>query len=218
MVVVEHVRSFMFRAYGPESHAGVLGKAFYFMTGFGHAAVMVFFVMSGFLVGGKALEQIGAGTFSWQKYVADRTGRLYGVYLVALLLGGTLDYFGYHHFNGFGLYDRSFSGNFAAVNYDFHAGLTPTVFALNLVMCQTILGPVFGSNSPLWSLANEFWYYLAGPILFLLLCARRPRQIILCVGVLAGVMWYLPGYMLVCSLVWLLGAALLRWGKGGTGL
>ena len=37
-------------AYEPVGWMGVMGKIFYFVTGFGHAAVMVFFVMSGFLV------------------------------------------------------------------------------------------------------------------------------------------------------------------------
>jgi peptidoglycan/LPS O-acetylase OafA/YrhL len=206
LVVAEHVRSLMFVPYGSESHAGVFGKAFYFLTGFGHASVMVFFVMSGFLVGGQVLERLAYGTFSWRKYVVDRSSRLYAVYLLALLLGGFLDYLGYHYFNRFGLYDRSFTGNIAVVNRDFHANLTPSVFGWNLVMCQTILGPIFGSNGPLWSLANEFWYYLAGPILFRLFYAKLPRQIIFCLGALAGIIWFLPGVMLVYFLVWLLGA------------
>src|SRR5436190_16032937 len=49
LVVVEHARSLMFPPSGADSQLGLLGKAFYFMTGFGHASVMVFFVMSGFL-------------------------------------------------------------------------------------------------------------------------------------------------------------------------
>src|SRR5882672_8637060 len=149
LVVAEHARSFMFRPYEAESQVGVLGKAFYFLTGFGHASVMVFFVMSGFLVGGKVLEQLALGTFSWQKYVVDRSSRLYAVYLLALLLGGTLDYLGYRYLNDFGLYDRSFSGSIAVVDHDFHASLAPSVFGLNLIMCQKVLGPVLGTNGPL---------------------------------------------------------------------
>jgi peptidoglycan/LPS O-acetylase OafA/YrhL len=208
LVVAEHLRSFVFRPYGADPHSGVLGKAFYFVTDFGHAAVMVFFVMSGFLVGGKVLEQVAAGSFSWQKYVVDRTSRLYAVYLLALFLGGALDYLGYHYLNRFGVYDRSYFGNLASVNTDFHANLTPPVLGVNLVMCQTILGPVFGSNGPLWSLANEFWYYLAGPILFLLFYAKSAYRFLLCIVALASIFWFLPAHILIYFLVWLMGALL----------
>ena len=173
LVVIEHLRSLMFADYGTQGGMGVVGRIFYFLTGFGHSAVMVFFVMSGFLVGGKVLQRLAEGNFSWQKYGVDRFSRLYAVYLLALLLGGAFDYFGYHHFNQFGLYDQTFPGQIAVINHNFHQNLSTPVFAINLAMCQTILGPVFGSNGPLWSLANEFWYYLAAPILFLLFCQKK---------------------------------------------
>ena len=208
LVVVEHLRSFMFIDYGTGGRMNLFGKAFYFMTGFGHSAVMIFFVMSGFLVGGKVLQRLSQGTFSWQKYAVDRSSRLYAVYVVALLLGGALDYIGFHHFNQFGLYDESFSGRIPVVNFNFHQNLSPSVFGLNLIMCQTILGPVFGSNGPLWSLANESWYYLAGPLLFALLYLRGWRTATLSLGALAVLFWFLPGDILVYILVWLMGAGL----------
>lgn len=208
LVVIEHIRSFTFVDYGMGASMGVMWKAFYFMTGFGHSAVMIFFVMSGFLVGGRALDRLAQGTFSWQKYFVDRSSRLYAVYLLALLLGAALDYCGYHFVNRFGLYNESFSGRIPVVNFNFHQNLSPSVFGLNLVMCQTILGPVFGSNGPLWSLANEAWYYLAGPLLFALLFWRRWRSVAISLIVLAVLVWFLPMDILVYSLVWLMGAAL----------
>jgi peptidoglycan/LPS O-acetylase OafA/YrhL len=208
LVVVQHARSLVFRPYGTELQGGVLGKAFYFITGFGHSAVMVFFVMSGFLVGGKVLERLALGTFSWQKYLIDRSSRLYAVYFLALVLGAVLDYCGYHYLNRFGLYDESFSGRIAVVNFKFHQNLSPSIFGLNLVMCQTILGPVFGSNGPLWSLANEAWYYLTGPLLFALLYRSGWRSATLSIGALAALIWFLPVNILVYSLVWLMGAGL----------
>jgi peptidoglycan/LPS O-acetylase OafA/YrhL len=208
LVVIEHVRSLMFADYGIGGRMNVIGKIFYFMTGFGHSAVMVFFVMSGFLVGGKVLERLAQGTFSWQKYAIDRSSRLYAVYVLALLLGGALDQFGYVHFNQFGLYNESFPGRIPVVNFNFHADLSWTIFALNLGMCQTIFGPVLGSNGPLWSLANEFWYYLAGPLIFVLLLRKGWRSITASLIALAALIWFLPTAMLIYSLVWLMGAAL----------
>jgi peptidoglycan/LPS O-acetylase OafA/YrhL len=208
LVVIEHLRSMMFADYGTRGAEGITGKFFYFLTGFGHSAVMVFFVMSGFLVGGKVLERLAQENFSWQKYGVDRISRLYAVYLLALLLGCALDYSGYHHFNQFGLYDQTFPGQIAVINHNFHQNLTAPVFAINLAMCQTILGPVFGSNGPLWSLANEFWYYLAGPILFLLFFKKKAGARMLGVIGLAGIVLFLPASILIYALVWLLGAAL----------
>lgn len=186
---------------------GLVGKAFYFMTGFGHAAVMVFFVMSGFLVGGKVLECLLENNFDWQKYAIDRISRLYSVYVLALLSGGALDWLGYHYFNHFGFYDQTFSGRIAVINHDFHQTLSVSIFAVNLGMCQTILGPVFGSNGPLWSLANEFWYYAAGPLLFGLFFLRAGWKLFFGAVALALIFWFLPGSILIYGLVWLLGAA-----------
>ncbi len=43
--------------------------------------------------------------------------------------------------------------------------LSPLVVAGNASFLQTILVPTAGSNIALWSLSNEFWYYLAFPFL-----------------------------------------------------
>lgn len=198
----------MFTDFGTQDHPGLLERLFYFFTGFGHSAVMIFFVMSGFLVGGKVLDRLAQGRFDWQKYGVDRISRLYAVYVLALLLGGGLDYLGYHYFNQFGLYNQTFTGRIAVINHDFQQNLTLPVFAVNLAMCQTILGPVFGSNGPLWSLANEFWYYLAGPIFFMILFKSRVGSRIAGAVGLAAVVWFLPAPILIYALVWLMGAAL----------
>jgi peptidoglycan/LPS O-acetylase OafA/YrhL len=208
LVVIEHLRSLLFVSYDTGATAGGLWKGFYFATGFGHSAVMVFFVMSGFLVGGKALESFSRERFSWKQYAVNRVSRLYAVYLLALILGALLDYLGYHYLNRFGLYDRTFPGRIAVVNQDFHANLTPSIFGANLAMCQTILVPFLGSNGPLWSLANEFWYYLAGPLLFVLLFSRFTRFKWIPLLGLVLVVWFLPMHILLYFGVWLLGAAL----------
>jgi peptidoglycan/LPS O-acetylase OafA/YrhL len=207
LVVVEHLRSLLFTDYETGGRMGVIGKVFYFVTGFGHAAVMVFFVMSGFLVGGKVLAALLEGDFAWQKYAIDRFSRLYSVYVLALLSGGALDYLGYHFFNHFGFYDQTFSGRIAVINHDFHQTLSVSIFAVNLGMCQTILAPVFGSNGPLWSLANEFWYYTAGPILLGLFFLRAGWKLFFGAVALALIFWFLPESILIYGLVWLLGAA-----------
>ena len=208
LVVVEHARSLIFVPNGTGGQMGAIGKIFYFMTGFGHSAVMIFFVMSGFLVGGKVLDRLAQGNFNWQKYAVNRISRLYAVYVLALLLGGALDYLGHHSFNQSGLYNQKFSGQIAVINHNFFENLTAPIFAVNLLMCQTILGPVFGSNGPLWSLANEFWYYLAGPLLFGLFYTFTRWRLLPGVAMLVLLVWFLPASILIYFFVWLLGAAL----------
>jgi peptidoglycan/LPS O-acetylase OafA/YrhL len=53
-----HLRSYIFQNYHELAHPGLLVKVFYFATGLGHRAVIIFFALSGFLVGGKALADI----------------------------------------------------------------------------------------------------------------------------------------------------------------
>jgi len=102
LVVIEHARSLLFVDYGSLTKPTVFHKAFYFLTGFGHEAVVIFFVISGFLVGGKAWSLWQQQRFDWRRYLADRVSRLYSVLIVALLLGAALDWTGTNYFNSFG--------------------------------------------------------------------------------------------------------------------
>jgi peptidoglycan/LPS O-acetylase OafA/YrhL len=43
--------------------------------------------------------------------------------------------------------------------------LSAVTFLGNMAFLQTIATPVYGTNGPLWSLANEFWYYVLFPLI-----------------------------------------------------
>ena len=58
LVVLQHIRYLWFAEYADIQNKTILFKLFYFLTGFGSEAVMVFFVLSGFLVGGGGLKKI----------------------------------------------------------------------------------------------------------------------------------------------------------------
>lgn len=58
LVVIGHLRSFMFIEYNQIISPSIFDKIFYFITGLGHEAVIVFFVLSGYLVGGGTLEKL----------------------------------------------------------------------------------------------------------------------------------------------------------------
>src|SRR4051794_3922354 len=87
LVLSGHLRSFVFRSFAElEEHAGLFLRAFYFVTGLGHQAVIIFFALSGFLVGGKAIEDLTNERFSWARYLLRRLTRLWIVIIPAMAL------------------------------------------------------------------------------------------------------------------------------------
>jgi peptidoglycan/LPS O-acetylase OafA/YrhL len=98
------------------------------------------------------------------------------------------------------------------------------VFLGNALFLQTIFVPAFGSNSPLWSLANEFWYYMLFPALMLTVYSpdnvkRRLMGVLMALLILA----LLPGGIIAGFWTWFMGVAIyalptlnmgrgLRWG------
>ena len=57
LVMSGHLRAALFKDFAElGNNASSLEKGFYFITGLGHQAVMVFFVLSGFFVGGSVLK------------------------------------------------------------------------------------------------------------------------------------------------------------------
>lgn len=85
-----------------------------------------------------------------------------------------------------------------------------STFFQNLLFLQTISAPRFGSNTALWSLANEFWYYLLFPLgCLLLLPGRRARVRMLAAVMVLGLVSFIPPTMLLLGVVWLFGYAAL---------
>jgi peptidoglycan/LPS O-acetylase OafA/YrhL len=205
-VLAGHARGFCFKPFTQLPTATLFDSIFYFMTGFGHQAVIVFFVLSGYFVGGSAWKRLREGTFTWKAYGQQRLVRLWIVLLPALVLTIGWDTIGQALSHG-----RGYDGTYAEL---FHSGpsaakphdLTFKTFLLNCVFLQTIVGPVFGTNGPVWSLANEFWYYVLFPLLALLVMPRTRSLSRLVSGVIALVaLFLLPGGLLIGGIYWLLG-------------
>jgi peptidoglycan/LPS O-acetylase OafA/YrhL len=83
----------VFSMHGAAEHLSqLLHYAWVFGAGYSHKAVMVFFVMSGWLVGGKVLKQVlEHGELDLRRYYFDRLSRLWIVLLPALVLTYLLD-------------------------------------------------------------------------------------------------------------------------------
>lgn len=209
VVCAEHLRNLLFVDYGSLADPSLFWKLFYFATGFGHEAVVIFFVISGYLVGGKVWERMESGTFRPASYCIDRFTRLYIVLVPALLLCWVLDTVGRLHFNTFGLYTLGFDDSIATVTQSLAAQSQWPIFLGNLAMLQTIVTPVFGSNGPLWSLAYEFWYYLLFPLILALVYGKWPiRGLSLLLLIFLG--WFLHANLLLLGICWLFGVGVYR--------
>jgi peptidoglycan/LPS O-acetylase OafA/YrhL len=172
-------------------------------TDLGHKAVMAFFVLSGYFVGGSVLRTVRQGRWSWGRYLLNRLTRLWMVLLPALLLCFVLDHLGSRLFPNSiysgppgqdillpGLLDR----------------LGKITFLGNVLFLQTIVAQEFGSDVSLWSLANEFWYYIAFPLLALFFARGKSTVLrVACLVSLTCLLFFIGGKISSHFLIWLFG-------------
>ncbi len=193
-VAAAHLRAEVFPSLRTIAHPTVYYQGLAFATGFAHQAVVVFFLVSGWLVGGSLLNKLEQPR-AFAAYAIDRVTRLWTVLVPTMLLMLLLAF-------STGALERTSPGG-----GDPYSLLG---FAGNLVGLQTIVVDNFGDNYALWSLANETWYYVAFP---LLLAGFRGRGClnqgcgILGLIVLASL---LPWAITLYFTLWLLGAAFAR--------
>ena len=135
MVLICHSRHDMFVDYGllPDCDKGLLTQVFYLLTRLGNEAVVIFFVISGFLVGGRGIERILVSDFKVKDYAVDRTVRI-GIPLCTSILFCIFVYI---------LLDMEFSYLTAIGN----------LFSLQGILVNNLI-------SPFWSLSYEVWFYI----------------------------------------------------------
>jgi peptidoglycan/LPS O-acetylase OafA/YrhL len=213
LVAAHHVRHIVLADASNVSLGGPLVKSFYFMTGLGSQAVMVFFVVSGYLVGGTAIARFRSRGFDVASYAANRTSRIYTVLVPALIVGGALDFAGLHAFNGSGLYtngapDEPITGLFSIVGK-----LDVGTFLANLFMLENVVTPALGTNLPLWSLGYEWWYYcLFGGAMILATSRIVVRRTVAAIA-LVVMCAFLPREMLAWALIWGVGVGAALYGS-----
>lgn len=137
MVVVCHARGYNWVELGSLAHADQtpLIKLFFAGTRVGLEWVIVFFVLSGFLVGGGVISRCLKGAFDLRLFAIDRFSRIWVPLIPALLLS-----LGVALFCGLPASLPDMIGN-----------------ALGL---QGIFFKNFAHNEPLWSLSYEIWFYV----------------------------------------------------------
>ncbi|RSZ59776.1 acyltransferase [Massilia atriviolacea] len=195
-VAAAHLRAGFFPGLRTLDDPAIWYQALAFLTGFAHQAVVVFFLISGWLVGGSLLNKLGQPQ-AIRVYAIDRVTRLWTVLLPTFVLilatgivSGSID---------------PHSPDFSRANdYSF------TALVGNLFGLQTIIVPEFGGNFPLWSLSNETWYYIMFPLLVMCAAAGTGTRRVLAALALLAIGVLLPFDMVLYFTLWLLGAAFSR--------
>jgi len=84
-----------------------------------------------------------------------------------------------------------------------------STFFGNIFFLQGMLTPVFGTNGPLWSLANEFWYYILFPLLLITVgkCGANIeiRYRFITLTLVLGICLTIPIDILEYFFIWLMG-------------
>ncbi len=135
-VLIAHARGFFLPEYSalPDSQRNIVTFVFYTCTRLGEEAVVFFFLLSGFLVGGRGIERLMNQTFNWKTYSIDRFARIVPPLFGALLFIFISSLICYKTMPNIGVYVG------------------------NLFSLQGVFVPIV--SGPFWSLAYEVWFYV----------------------------------------------------------
>jgi peptidoglycan/LPS O-acetylase OafA/YrhL len=169
----------------------ISGGLFWQVSAYGRIAVLVFFVLSGFVIAWVTETR----ERSLEDFALSRSARLYSVIIPAFFITAALDYLG-----------RAIDPKLYGLVWS-HSGEHPILgFALSAVFLgqSWAVDTLPGLNVPYWSLNYEAWYYvLFGASMFLQGWHRIAALGI--AALLAG------SKILVLLPVWLMGVAAWRW-------
>lgn len=201
-VFIGHLRIIFFRD-TPTYALNVLGKLVFFVTGFGHISVTLFFTLSGFLIIGSIHEAVLKDRWTFSNYSFNRLTRLWIVLIPCLFLGLFWDKVGLNTWGNSFFYSNQWH---YFINQDLANKMSPTIFLGNVFFVQKILVPTLGTNESLWSLANEFWYYVIFPLLYFACFNfyKKGTRIIFAVAAVA-LLFFVGKNMTLDFILWLYG-------------
>jgi peptidoglycan/LPS O-acetylase OafA/YrhL len=155
LVVICHYRGNFFIEYGllSDEDKNIFTQIFYFIGRLGNESVVVFFVLSGFLVGGKALQRILNNEIDVKSFFIDRFTRIMLPLLAAL---------------------------FFMVVITIIVG-DPIPFKDILGSLFSLQGIFTGSagNTSLWTLAYEVWFYIFIGCLMIICRGKNTNNILI---------------------------------------
>ena len=154
LVLTSHYRMAFFVNYEflPSSQQNIFTALIYAFTRLGEESVLIFFVLSGFLVGGRSIERILANEVDISSYVIDRFVRIMLPLFASVILVIIIDLFlGYQ---------------------------IPYIDLFGTLLSVQGIFTSFTYNPPLWSLSYEVWFYLLmGSIM--VMCRVRNKTLII---------------------------------------
>ena len=130
--------------------------------GKGHIAVILFFVLSGFVIHYSTIKQDKI-KFDIPDYLKRRFLRIYPPLIFCMLLTLILDLTGKYVF-GYSIYFQRTP--VPLINSNIISNLNWMTAVGNLLMVQNVYTPVWGTNGPLWSLMYEWWFYMLYPLIY----------------------------------------------------
>ncbi|MBI5256418.1 MAG: acyltransferase [Burkholderiales bacterium] len=158
------------------------------MSNYGHSSVIVFFVLSGFVIA----YVTDSKERDWPSYTASRVARVFSVVVPALVLCLLLDTVGRHiepaHYKG----------------YPYDQFLVRLMASLLMFNEWWFISITSFSNVPFWSITYEFWYY----VLFGLATFMPGRWRLWSV---VGLALFLGPKIAMLAPIWASGVLLYRW-------
>ena len=127
-------------------------------------AVLLFFVISGYLVGGGVL--LRGPAFRWRSYAAARFARIYIVLVPAILLIVALDWSAHLLDPASPVYGGHWQPDVAGAEPALARYTALNWFATLFSLESWVASPI-GTGDPLWSLGYEWVFYFAFPLLVL---------------------------------------------------
>lgn len=154
-VAVAHVVQFFIVRFYPEAFIYIIFAA--------QSSVMVFFSMSGFLIG-KSIQSNSHknGSFMLSVYAESRFKRIYPPLILSIALIVVLNYVSPYVFEATNSLLSSSGKSTMAGKFDY----TPAQILSALTFTNGISAPIIQFNQPLWSLPLEVWYYAIAGLLF----------------------------------------------------
>lgn len=168
-------------------HSNLISEQKVFLGGYGHSAVVVFFVLSGYVIA----FVTDTKEREWTSYAASRLSRVYSVVVPAIVLTLVADAIGRAH-------------DPALYTYPWDQFTIRTLASLALLTEVWFVAITPFSNVPFWSISYEGWFYVMfGAATFAPVRWRwaLPALMLLALGPKVAVMFPL----------WLAGVALYRW-------
>jgi peptidoglycan/LPS O-acetylase OafA/YrhL len=209
LVLLGHARGLLLESFARVEQPNPLLRLFYLVSGLQHEGVVMFFIVSGFLVGGSVWRLIAQARFDVGAYLINRFARIYLVFIPALLLALVLDIAGRQF-----LADGRFYGVRPLLPANIFAEWWWSQIPCHVAALQGLICLPWGVNPPLWSLGYEWGLYLIAPAIFGALLAAMPRErrFASCAAVVlvfALLTWWNPDWPFWFSL-WMLGAIAAR--------